>query len=150
MNAKSAAASATAAIVPGAVIVGTALIVQTIVGLTAERDHLRAQAQDRPTVTVTSSAPPSQTQAPTATPMPGPVPVATVVGVLMAAERPADADAADTEGGMGSSRETDSEPPTAEECPRGQLLTLNLPLGVLPCDSAVIGGIQDPRPTEGP
>lgn len=147
MNAKSAAASATAAIVPGTVIVGAALVVQTIVGLAAERDQWRAQVQARPTVTVTPSTPPPQTQAPTSTPTPEPAPVATVVGVMVTAARTAEAGA---RGGMGSEPGGGADkPPPAEECPRGQLLTLNLPLGVLPCDSAVIGG-RDPQPTEGP
>ncbi|MGH3117787.1 MAG: hypothetical protein ACRDQ2_11895 [Gaiellales bacterium] len=147
MNAKSAASGATAAIVPGVVIVGTALIVQTIVGLAAERDHLRAQAQARPTVTVTPSIPPPST---TAAPTPEPRPsgdVATAVGVVMTAERhEAAGSATETSGGEPAPQEV---PPSAEDCPRGQVLTINLPLGLLPCDSAVIGG-RDPQPTEGP
>lgn len=147
MKVKSAAASATAAIVPGTVIVGVALVVQTIVGLSAENDHLRAQVRARPTVTATPTLPPPQ---PTPTPQPTPEPGAGVgraVGVLVAAQRLAgQAGGMEVDPGGGSDHPPTSPP--VQECPRGQVLTLNLPLGLLPCDSLVIGGRQ-PQPTEG-
>lgn len=131
---------ATSAVVPGAVIVGAALIVQALVGVASQRDQLPAQA-GRPTATVTVTPQPSSTPEPTPEPKPSPGSgEATAVGVLVAAERPG---RTGPDGGMAPAPGGgDEHPPTspAEECPRGQVLTVNLPVGVLPCGSVVIGG----------
>lgn len=57
MNTKSTAAGTTAALVPGAVIIGAGLLVSSIAGLRAQRDRYEAQAaQPKPTATVTALA----------------------------------------------------------------------------------------------
>lgn len=120
---------------------GTAML--TVALATSQSGSQAALPRPQPTVTVTA---PTPSQQPSPTPEPG-AGVGTAVGVLMAAER-----AAGQAGGMGVHPGGGSDhPPTSppvQECPRGQVLTLNLPVGVLPCDSLVIGGRQ-PQPTEG-
>lgn len=124
---------------------GTAML--TVALATSQSGSQAALPRPQPTVTVTAPIPPQQpSPTPETTPEPG-AGVGTAVGVVVAAQR-----LAGQAGGMGAEPGGGSDhPPTSppvQECPRGQVLTLNLPVGVLPCDSLVIGGRQ-PQPTEG-
>lgn len=124
---------------------GAAMLIVALTG--SQSGSQAALPRPQPTVTVTAPIPPQQpTPTPQQTPEPG-AGVGRAVGVVVAAQRPGGADGGmEAEPGGGA-----DHPPTspAQACPRGRVLTLNLPVGVLPCDSLVIGGRNEPQPTEG-
>jgi hypothetical protein len=84
--------------VPAGLIIGTALVAQAITGLTAQRDHYRAEAaKPRPTVTRTAPAP--ATESPHRTPPGSTTPRQQPAVTVIAASQPR----GNTSGGGGMS-----------------------------------------------
>lgn len=144
MNAKNAVGGLGAATVPGALVVGVALVAGSMAGLRAQRDHYRAEAASpRPTATVTA---PGARPAPGSTsavthPGPSSTPAATVVAV-------SEKQARLPHTGDGSLSHAQARPPSAPQptpTPTGAApcsggVSVRLPLGVLPRCALTVGG----------
>lgn len=110
MNARNAVSGIGSATVPGAVIVGAFLLVSSVAGLQAQRDHYRSEAsRPKPTTTATVTAPAPEPARTTVVARPSATPTsATVVPV-------SDAIAAMPHNGSGGLSHGQARPPSTPQ-----------------------------------
>lgn len=137
-------------------VLGPALIAYSIAGLVHDRDYYKAQAAlPRPTKTVTAgTATPPIIQpspapsvlpsgpSPTASPSPSPRVLQAAASNPAATSPPADSRPAARPSATRTVTASPTPGPTspASRCPAASLLTLRLPLTVLPCNAVIAGG----------
>ncbi|MGH3373197.1 MAG: hypothetical protein ACRDP6_00515 [Actinoallomurus sp.] len=142
MNAKTTASGATAAVLPGALIIAAALAVSALTGLQAQRDHYRAEAaRPQPTVTETTAAPVTGR-----TTVPAPAAASPAATTVLAGGEPSRTDGSPAgRAGVSSS----GRGPTVRPSPTAQApatpapvvaVSLRHPLGVLPGADLTVGG----------
>lgn len=122
-------------------VLGAGLVIFSVNGLIQDRDYYKAQAQaPRPTETVTQPATPPvvQPSASVSATVSGPSPTPSPRVVQAAATSPASSPPPASHSPV---RVTATPTPRApSRCPDASLLTLHLPLTLLPCNAVSLGG----------